>query len=82
MLIKKHDVHRLTPKIFLSVKLGAECSAKIILQVKNGNIQLMRLGYTHLIAIKKDRFTTEKRGEKDLTCWFRENKESSDKKVL
>ena len=26
--------------------------------------------------LKKNRFTTEKKEEKDLTCWFKENKES------
>ena len=35
-------------------------------------LQLMKLGHTYLIAIEKERFTTEK----DLTKWFKENKES------
>ena len=32
----------------------------------------MKLGHTYLIAIEKERFTTEK----VLTQWFKENKES------
>ena len=52
---------------------------KIICQVQNGNVQfqLIRLGYTYLTAVEKDQFTTKKKKRgKELTCWFKENKES------
>lgn len=45
-----------------------------ILQVRNGNMQLQfkKLGYIYLIAIIKDRFTTEKEGggERPLIYWL------------